>query len=64
MVGDKNKLQNNVHGLIPYDKTKMKVFLSICGRGKKERCVLKELMEWKKQHVSRPDVEEDMLSLG
>lgn len=35
MVGDKNKLQNYVLGLIPYDKSKMKVFLSICGRENK-----------------------------
>ena len=32
MVAEKKKLQNNIHGLIPYDKTKKNVFLSVCER--------------------------------
>ena len=68
MVADKNKLQNNMHGLsFLMTNQKQKYFLSACGR-KKKVCVcmrvLREFMVWKKQHVYSPDVGDGMLSLG
>lgn len=59
-AANKNKY---VHGLIPYDKSKPKVFLSACER-KKKACVLREFMVGKKWPVYSPDVGNDILNLG